>query len=48
MEDWNSDDRPRAEDYLSRYTLELIKSSKAGYETKEIIEKGEAFIAVKR
>jgi hypothetical protein len=45
MEDWNSDDRPRSEDYLSRYTQKLIECSTPGDETKEIIEKGEAFIA---
>jgi trimethylamine--corrinoid protein Co-methyltransferase len=48
MEDWCSHDRPHAENYLSRYTMQLIKSSEPGDETKEIIENGEAFIAVKR
>jgi trimethylamine--corrinoid protein Co-methyltransferase len=48
MEDWMSNDRPLAEDYLSQYTMEFIKSSRPGDETKEIIEKGEAYIAVKR
>ena len=48
MEDWISNDRPLAEDCLSRYTMELIKSSKPGDKTKEIIERGEAFIKGKK
>jgi trimethylamine--corrinoid protein Co-methyltransferase len=45
MEDWQSQDNPKAEDYLSQYTKELIESFPPDDQSLAIIEKGEALIS---
>ena len=44
MEDWSSDDCPKAENYLSRYTNDMIEDLSISDESFAMIEKGEAFI----
>ncbi len=45
MEDWSSDGCPKAENYLSRYTNDMIEDLSIRDESFAMIEKGEAFIA---
>jgi trimethylamine:corrinoid methyltransferase-like protein len=45
MEDWSSDGCPKAENYLSRYTNDMIEDLSISDESFAMIEKGEAFIA---
>lgn len=44
MEDWSSDGCPKAENYLSRYTNDMIEDLSISDESFAMIEKGEAFI----